>query len=78
MLLYNTISNTGDREINEDSHISLQRGGDYCFVVADGLGGHGKGEIASQMLVGAFRRIFNGADAGTDAVTNPRRRLFFR
>jgi len=66
MITYNAISCTGDREKNEDSYICLENGGNFCFVVADGLGGHCKGEIASRMLVEAFQRIFETGPANTD------------
>lgn len=40
----------GNREHNED--YAAVGGGDesYCFAVADGLGGHGKGEVASKLV----------------------------
>ena len=41
------ISHAGGREGNEDAW--GQRGG--CWVVADGLGGHGGGEVASELAV---------------------------
>ena len=48
----------GNREVNEDSYVCIERDGNYCFVVADGLGGHGKGEVASQKVVEVFEREF--------------------
>lgn len=39
------------RENNEDSYLSLTDGSSGIFVVADGMGGHFGGEIASNMLV---------------------------
>lgn len=53
-----SITNPGTREINEDSTGVAQAEGMHCFVVADGLGGHGKGDIASQLAVKAFRNVF--------------------
>lgn len=55
---YYSISKPGNREINEDS-IGIIKGSDStCFIVADGLGGHGKGDVASQMAVSTFRHVF--------------------
>jgi len=58
---YASASRTGGRERNEDSVLAIERDGGYCFVVADGLGGHGLGDEASKMLVEAFAREFAGA-----------------
>jgi serine/threonine protein phosphatase PrpC len=52
------VSRTGNRERNEDSLIALKRDGRYCFVVADGLGAHGRGDEASKLLTDAFAREF--------------------
>ena len=40
-------SNIGGRDVNEDSTLYRQREGALLAAVADGLGGHGGGEIAS-------------------------------
>lgn len=51
---------TGDREHNEDFAAVECGEGSCCFVLADGLGGHGKGEVASRLVcetaVQAFRK----------------------
>lgn len=41
----------GERENNEDNVGMYERKGSYCFAIADGLGGHGKGEVASDLAV---------------------------
>lgn len=41
----------GDRPVNEDSAGLLDTDGGAFFVVCDGLGGHGKGDLASQCAV---------------------------
>lgn len=58
MVEYFLLTNTGDREHNEDSSGMLEKDGAYCFVVADGLGGHGKGEVASSIAVKETLTIF--------------------
>lgn len=50
MLTYKTITDKGNREINEDSIKYACRNETYCFVLADGLGGHGKGDEASSVV----------------------------
>jgi serine/threonine protein phosphatase PrpC len=61
MLSYTAVSKTGKRENNEDSFICVERDGNYCFVVADGLGGHGKGEVASRKVAEVFEHLFEAA-----------------
>ncbi len=55
----------GSRKINEDSVgvFAGETGG--CFIVADGLGGHGKGDIASALAVKAFDETFSDLDGGS-------------
>jgi serine/threonine protein phosphatase PrpC len=50
---------SGNRDYNEDAAACLENQGNYCFVVADGLGGHGKGEVASALAIEAFRGSFS-------------------
>ena len=51
MISYDLRTNIGDRENNEDNIGMYQQGEEYCFALADGLGGHGKGETASRLAV---------------------------
>ncbi|WP_295219004.1 protein phosphatase 2C domain-containing protein [Ruminococcus sp.] len=47
---YEIFTNIGKRQVNEDNVCVAKKDDSYCFTLADGLGGHGKGEVASQMV----------------------------
>ena len=68
MIAYHLLSNIGDRGNNEDNVGMYQRDEAYCFVLADGLGGHGKGEVASQLAVESAVKIFAVKGAGTESL----------
>ena len=51
MVKFSMFSDSGSRDNNEDNIGMYQDGESYCFILADGLGGHGKGEVASQIAV---------------------------
>ena len=52
------ISKEGGRAINEDEVGKSKKKGIVCVVVADGLGGHGGGEIASELAVNTILSEF--------------------
>ena len=58
-----TFTDKGSREVNEDCVMRAQRGASSLFVLCDGLGGHGKGELASafvcECLCSAFQSSHN-------------------
>lgn len=58
MIQYAVFTDNGSREINEDRYGVAMHGDSYCFAVADGLGGHGNGEIAAQAAVDAVCTTF--------------------
>lgn len=64
----------GMREKNEDSYLAMKTRDSFLFVVADGLGGHPAGNVASAVVVSAFkdcaeRSINNGREFLFDALT---------
>lgn len=59
MITYTVFTDRGGREVNEDSVRVFEKDGKKCLVLCDGLGGHGKGEVASALVVEAFGQIFN-------------------
>lgn len=63
MITYTVFTNQGGREINEDSLIVEEKDGNFCFTLADGLGGHGKGDAASQFLCRFIGTQFRETDS---------------
>lgn len=53
----------GGRDYNEDRTAVFERDGAVLMVVADGLGGHAGGDLASQAFVDALGASFNKASA---------------
>ena len=69
MIFYDLLSNAGGRENNEDSVGMYQNEQEYCFVLADGLGGHGKGEVASRLAVETCVNVFAQEGAGEEVLS---------
>lgn len=55
---YSIFTDKGSRPINEDFAGYIKKDGAYCFVLCDGLGGHGMGDRASQLAVKAIKEYF--------------------
>ena len=60
-----SISNVGGRAVNEDHCGSQEVSGAGCWVVADGLGGHGGGSTASRLAVDTVLASFRANPAVT-------------
>ena len=58
-----SFSLTGGREVNEDTVLTFSGDGRIIAVVADGLGGLGGGDVASQAAASAAMNVLKGTDA---------------
>lgn len=58
MMQWAVLSDKGSRDVNEDSVGVIDVDIAKVFVLADGLGGHGKGDIASKLAVSSFESVF--------------------
>lgn len=62
MLDYTAFSDKGERQINEDTVGVLKKEDTFYFFLADGLGGHGLGNIASGFAVDELKAYFQHTD----------------
>lgn len=65
---YALFTNIGGRDVNEDSIKATETGRGYCFVLCDGLGGHGMGDAASQTVVEALTDVIIKNDGKASSV----------
>lgn len=68
MILYAMRSRDGDRSRNEDNIRMEEKSGEYLFALADGLGGHGKGDEASRIATEQACQVFKRSTPGTDCL----------
>lgn len=58
-------SDVGGRTNNEDSYLSKKISSGYLFIVADGLGGHDDGEMASYSAVNSIKEYLANDECGS-------------
>jgi len=66
-------THTGLREVNEDSYLSLPEYG--VWVIADGMGGHGAGDTASQIAVLEIARLIKQGSPLAPAIASAHRAI---
>ena len=66
MLDFAMMTNVGDRSVNEDSIGCFENGSNCCFILCDGLGGHGMGDAASTLV----KEVFGDQFLKTDDLVN--------
>jgi len=62
---YARASQRGDRKINQDRCEVFEHHGIIVLVLADGMGGHPKGEVAAQMFVDSSYHLLKNSDAAS-------------
>lgn len=69
---YAMISERGSREINEDYVGNIAQAGSEkgCFVLCDGLGGHGHGEVASKLVTESILDRYRRMEPEENFVSN--------
>lgn len=55
---HSIFTDKGGRPVNEDCADAVRAGERYCFVLCDGLGGHGMGDKASSLVTGLLTDYF--------------------
>lgn len=62
MLEYASVTDCGNRSVNEDSIGVRQKENYSCFILCDGLGGHGMGDVASSLVRDEILNLFEEND----------------
>ena len=60
-ITYATFTDIGSRSVNEDSLGCCELADRSCFILCDGLGGHGMGDVASSLTVEVMKTRFEGS-----------------
>ena len=71
MLSYSVYTDIGSRKINEDTASVFEKDGNHCFILCDGLGGHGMGDHASQFVVKTFGEYFETHEGPLEEFLKP-------
>lgn len=65
---YGVMSEGGNRKVNEDSFGICITSNVLSFIVCDGLGGHGQGDVASRTVVKSMQKALENGCSMEDAI----------
>lgn len=77
-IAYGTLSKTGGRSVNEDAvgvSVTPQR---LAFVLCDGLGGHGNGDIASHFVVAQMKDALEHSATIEESILAAQKSLLYK
>jgi len=69
-LQFSVLSDKCLRDINKDACCAERKGNYYVLAVADGLGGHAAGEVASAIAISALKDAMRDCDSPKIALEN--------
>lgn len=67
-IAYASITNKGARKVNEDSLQATANASEGFFVLCDGLGGHGNGDLASSFVVSQMTESWKKNESIEDSI----------
>ena len=72
---YAVITSIGERKTNEDAYGILELPDKKYFLVCDGLGGHGDGEVASSFVVETMKQCLAEGLSVADSIMKSQNQL---
>ena len=72
---YDVITSIGERKTNEDAYGILELPDKKYFLVCDGLGGHGDGEVASSFVVETMKQCLAEGLSVEDSIMKSQNQL---
>ena len=75
---YGSLTSKGERLVNED-YLGVVRTSDITsFILCDGLGGHGKGDVASQFVVEQMTTALESGMTIENSIVNAQKKLLIK
>ena len=74
-IAFSTLSETGGHPVNEDFLDVSVMPERFSFILCDGLGGHGNGDIASRFVVQQMKRALERSESIEESILEAQRKL---